>query len=71
MTIDPQCFDCKHRHVGVGRMACDAFPDDIPDAILSNEHDHRFPYEGDNGIRFEPVPGGQGLSTPPNEQPAA
>ena len=29
--------------------------DDIPDAILDNEIDHRQPVEGDKGITFEPT----------------
>jgi len=29
------------------------FPDGIPDEILTNGHDHRQPFEGDNGIVFE------------------
>ena len=36
-------------------LRCDAFPDDIPDAILDNEIDHRQPVEGDKGITFEPT----------------
>ena len=34
---------------------CAAFEMGIPVAILSGEHDHAEPYEGDHGIRFEPV----------------
>lgn len=33
---------------------CDAFPDGIPRAIFFEYFDHRKPYPGDRGIRFEP-----------------
>jgi hypothetical protein len=46
------CVSCIHKD---GAM-CAAFPDGIPDAILTNQHDHRKPYPGDNGVRFEPLP---------------
>jgi len=49
-----QCADCRHWR---GGTKCAAFPERIPGTILRNEHDHREPYEGDNGIRFEPVEG--------------
>ena len=47
-----QCVWCRHRSPD-GRR-CRAYPDGIPDAILRNRHDHRSPYEGDFGLRFEP-----------------
>jgi hypothetical protein len=47
-----QCVWCQHR-LSNGRR-CRAFPGGIPDAILRNRHDHRLPYEGDSGLRFEP-----------------
>lgn len=34
-------------------MTCDAFPDGIPDVIWNNQADHRRPFDGDGGIRFE------------------
>jgi len=34
---------------------CKAFPNDIPGKILTGEHDHTEPYEGDGGIQFEPI----------------
>ena len=46
------CHKCKHR---VDVMTCDAFPQGIPVEILAGEIDHTKPYEGDNGIQFEPV----------------
>jgi hypothetical protein len=61
----PQCLKCKHLLPrGPGElMHCSAFPDEIPSSILKNEHDHRAPYPGDNGIRFEPVAAGKPVKT--------
>ena len=40
----------------LGQAECDAYPDEIPDEIfITGEHDHTQPYDGDNGIQFEPV----------------
>lgn len=38
---------------------CDAFPERIPGEIYVGGFDHRQPFEGDNGIRFELRPGGE------------
>lgn len=48
-----QCANCKHK--ALGNTTCAAFPIAIPDKILSGHFDHRFPFEGDGGIRFDPV----------------
>ena len=45
------CPLCKHYK---GGDQCDAFQK-IPIAIAIGEHDHRKPYPGDNGIRYETV----------------
>jgi len=47
-----QCPSCKHY---LGLSECEAFPDGIPEQIITGEHDHTEPYPGDSGIRFEPV----------------
>jgi hypothetical protein len=52
MTIQPQCFDCKHLQDGPPPH-CAAFPDEIPMEILLNKFDHKKPHPGDHGIRFE------------------
>jgi len=33
--------------------SCKAYPDGIPEEILTGEHDHTTPYKGDNGNQFE------------------
>lgn len=48
----PMCVICKHRTIGV---ACEAFPDGIPQDIYVGSFDHRLPHKGDGGITFEPA----------------
>jgi hypothetical protein len=38
---------------------CDAFPERVPNEIYRAGFDHRNPFEGDHGIRFELRPGGE------------
>ena len=54
MTLNLQCGRCKHYR---GNMTCDAFPEfgGIPQEIFALEFDHRQPFPGDNGIRWEPA----------------
>jgi hypothetical protein len=70
MTIGrrPACFECVHLHTGdPGTLTCDAFPQGIPDPIYFEGVDHRQPFPGDHGIRWEPKPGVDGY--PPELQP--
>ncbi len=53
-ALAPNCYNCKNQNKH-DRFACSAFPVGIPDAIFNNEADHRKPFDGDNGIRFDPI----------------
>jgi hypothetical protein len=56
VTIIPLCIRCKHLKDGEpGAMVCEAFPDGILLPILLAKADHRQPYPGDHGVRFEPL----------------
>jgi hypothetical protein len=57
VTTILQCYQCRHFDRAAqpsGIYRCAAF-ERIPWEILYAEHDHRQPFPGDNGIRFEPV----------------
>jgi hypothetical protein len=51
--IQPQCVACSHLNRTAESTTCSAFPEGIPQDILTNSHDHHAPYPGDNGVRFE------------------
>lgn len=54
IKYSPTCIGCKHIK-GAGRIehTCKAFPKRIPDEIWEGRNNHRKPYRGDGGIRFE------------------
>lgn len=57
VPLPPICSHCQwlNRPLRMdGKDRCGAFPDGIPRPILDNEADHRKPFDGDRGIRFEP-----------------
>jgi hypothetical protein len=49
-ALSPVCTFCRHLR---GFRRCDAFPEEIPLAIWVGDNNHRAPYPGDNGVRFE------------------
>jgi len=49
-----QCSTCRHLLPVVG-WKCKAFPGGIPPAMMFDEHEHRQPFPGDHGVRYEPV----------------
>jgi len=49
-----QCFNCTRLfETADGPLSCLAFPDGIPEAIITGEVDHSVPFEGDHGIQYE------------------
>lgn len=52
-TEIPLCAYCRHfDHI---RWVCSAFKTGIPIEIVTGEHDHHKPFNGDHGIQFEPI----------------
>ncbi len=52
----PICISCIHyrtRSLEYLGPACKAFPDGIPTKITVGGFDHRKPYRGDHGVRWE------------------
>ena len=49
----PICRLCTHWEKGT--KTCRAFPKEIPNVIFLRGIDHRQPFPGDRGIRFEPI----------------
>ena len=58
LVMSPICHYCRHRSWD-HRDSCSAFSDQIPLQIWNGEHDHRSPYPGDHGIRYERMSPGE------------
>jgi hypothetical protein len=57
------CAFCKHFEPNIrDRSVCTAFPNGIPNEINYGYIHHVDPWSGDNGIRFEPLPGFEYMS---------
>jgi hypothetical protein len=55
--VMPICLVCRHydRTAPGPGIRCAAFPNGVPDEIFTSEADHRMPFDGDGGVRFEPI----------------
>lgn len=53
MQYNPQCIFCKHYNFDTGDT-CKAYPERIPNGILTNSLDHRKSLPNDGGVRWEP-----------------
>ena len=52
--MDPNCALCKNIRSGFP-LVCNAYPNGIPQEIISGMELHNKPLPGDNGIQFEPI----------------
>lgn len=55
--ITKQCQNCINfaQSDTSGIPTCVAFPEGIPEVILTGDFDHSKPFEGDNGFRYQPI----------------
>lgn len=62
ISMAPICSFCTHLIAWPGgqRPTCAAYPQGIPDSILTNRVDHRQPQPGDHGLQYVPTPGTAG-----------
>lgn len=47
------CITCKHK--AKTRIVCNAYPQGIPEELLTGKVVHKTPYKGDHGIQYEPI----------------
>ncbi len=68
MAVLMACISCKNfnakESMALKKYVCSAFPLGIPFEIVRGFDGHREPFEGDNGIKWEPKPGFHHLDTP-------
>lgn len=57
--LSPICEACDRFEPEFGAQKCTAFPAGIPVEIYQQGFDHREPFIGDGGIRFELKAGGE------------
>ena len=54
--ISRQCINCLNLiESEPGGMVCLAFPEGIPEEIVTGEVDHSKPYPGDHGFLYDPA----------------
>jgi hypothetical protein len=56
--LTSQCLTCRHFVSPLmardrREPTCAAYPGGIPQPLLTNQADHRLPYQGDGGVRWE------------------
>ena len=55
-SFSSQCANCRRLRLN---LACEAFGGPIPEEILRGDHDHREPFEGDDGKLYDPLARGE------------
>jgi len=55
------CPTCQHYR---GALTCEAFPEGIPDEIVSGMNPHTSPVKGDHALRYAPKPEHENRRTP-------
>lgn len=56
-NISRQCITCAYLFrfdTSSDSIACLAFPEGIPETIITGDFDHSKPYVGDHGLRYQP-----------------